>query len=303
MLGTGLWLGEYFDGQSRLDVLLRGQEWEFPDELMGVPVATPTGEIVPLGELATLERSVGPDAIRRVDGRRTISVAFNPPEGRALQDTLDELRAKVDPIVRAELPEDGVLVYGGSASDLRRALKSTGRNAIIALAVLFLLTAGLFRSVGDAAIVTISLPLAAGGGVLALAILNLFYFQPLDLLTLIGFIILLGLVVNNAILLVARTREAEEEGMSRQNAVRSALQTRLRPILMSTSTSLLGMLPLVLAPGAGSGIYRGMATAIVGGLAVSTVFTLILLPALLGLGRARVKQSQEELSGAVAPAP
>ncbi|MEM6531029.1 MAG: efflux RND transporter permease subunit [Myxococcota bacterium] len=303
MLGTGLWLGEYFDGQSRLDVLLRGQEWEYPDDLMGIPIATPSGEIVPLGELATLERAVGPDAIRRVDGRRTISVSFDPPDGRALQDTLDELREKIDPLVRAELPEDGVLVYGGSASDLRRALKSTGRNAIIALSVLFLLTAGLFRSVRDAAIVTVSLPLAAAGGILALAILNLFSFQPLDLLTLIGFIILLGLVVNNAILLVARTREAEAEGMSRQNAVRSALQTRLRPILMSTSTSLLGMLPLVLAPGAGSAIYRGMATAIVGGLAVSTVFTLVLLPALLGLGKARVQRPENRLSGAVASAP
>ncbi|MEL6547594.1 MAG: efflux RND transporter permease subunit, partial [Myxococcota bacterium] len=105
-----------------------------------------------------------------------------------------------------------------------------------------------------------------------------------------------------AILLVARTREAESEGMSRENAVRSALQTRLRPILMSTSTSLLGMLPLVVAPGAGSTIYRGMATAIVGGLAVSTLFTLVLLPSLLGIGKARVthEQSNELSSDAVA---
>ncbi len=295
MLGQGLWLGEYFDGENRLDMLLKGQKWEYPDELMGVPIATPTGEIVPLGELARLERVVGPDAIRRVDGRRTMTVGFNPPEGAALQDVLDRIRSEIEPAIRDALPADGALLYGGSASDLKRALNSTGRNALIALAVLFLLTAGLFRSALDAAIVTISLPLAAGGGILALVILNWFTFQPLDLLTLIGFIILLGLVVNNAILLVARTREAETEGMSRENAVRSALKTRLRPILMSTSTSLLGMLPLVVAPGAGSTIYRGMATAIVGGLAVSTLFTLVLLPSLLGLGRARSPGSEPAL--------
>ncbi|MEO0814237.1 MAG: efflux RND transporter permease subunit, partial [Myxococcota bacterium] len=302
LLGQGLWLGEYFDGESRLDMLLKGQKWQYPDELMGVPIATPAGEIVPLGELARLERVVGPDAIRRVDGRRTMTVSFNPPDGEALQDVLDQIRATVEPEVKKALPSDGVMLYGGSASDLKRALGSTAQNALIALGVLFLLTAGLFRSAFDAAIVTISLPLAAGGGILALTVLNWFVFQPLDLLTLIGFIILLGLVVNNAILLVARTREAESEGMSRENAVRSALQTRLRPILMSTSTSLLGMLPLVVAPGAGSTIYRGMATAIVGGLAVSTLFTLVLLPSLLGIGKARVthEQSNELSSDAVA---
>lgn len=303
MLGDGMWLGEYFDGDTRLDMRLRTSRWEYPDELLGVPLATPSGDIVSVGELASLERVVGPDAIRRVDGRRTMTVSFNPPDGEALQKVLDRLRVEVEPAVREVLPADGVLLYGGSASDLKRALGSTAQNAIVALGVLFLLTAGLFRSVRDAALVTISLPLAAAGGVVALFVLNLFSFQPLDLLTLIGFIILLGLVVNNAILLVARTREAEAEGMSRDHAVRSALQTRLRPILMSTSTSLLGMLPLVLAPGPGSSIYRGMATAIVGGLAISTFFTLVLLPALLGLGRARVRHRSEPISSdAVAPA-
>ena len=107
---------------------------------------------------------------------------------------------------------------------------------------------------------------------------------PLDLLGMIGFIILLGLVVNNAILLVAQTRASEAKGSSRPEAVREALSLRIRPIFMSTSTSLMGMLPLVLSPGAGSLIYRGLATVIVGGMAVSAVFTLFLLPALLQLG-------------------
>ena len=99
----------------------------------------------------------------------------------------------------------------------------------------------------------------------------------------IGFIILLGLVVNNAILLVAQTRAAEAKGLDRTEAIRQALRYRLRPIFMSTLTSLFGMLPLLVIPGAGSEIYRGMAAAIVGGMSVSTLFTLLLLPSLLQL--------------------
>jgi multidrug efflux pump subunit AcrB len=105
----------------------------------------------------------------------------------------------------------------------------------------------------------------------------------------IGFIILLGLVVNNAILLVDQTRRAEQEGMSRDEAVEHALQVRMRPIFMSTFTSIFGMLPLVLLPGAGSVIYRGLATTIVGGMACSLVFTLFMLPCLLRMGGRQTK--------------
>jgi multidrug efflux pump subunit AcrB len=127
----------------------------------------------------------------------------------------------------------------------------------------------------------LALPLATVGGVAALQLLNLVSFQPLDLLTMIGFIILLGLVVNNAILLVHQARSAERDGMGRREAVEQALQTRLRPIFMTTLTSIFGMLPLVLLPGAGSVIYRGLAAVIVGGMCVSTIFSLLLLPCLL----------------------
>ena len=101
----------------------------------------------------------------------------------------------------------------------------------------------------------------------------------------IGFVILLGLVVNNAILLVYQTRIGEAEGLSRRDAVEQAVRLRLRPILMSTLTSICGMLPLLLIPGAGAELYRGIAAVIVGGMSVSTVFTLIFLPSLLQMGK------------------
>jgi multidrug efflux pump subunit AcrB len=172
----------------------------------------------------------------------------------------------------------------GSADSLAEAIRTMGENFLIALLVLFLLMAALFRSIRDSLLVVLALPLATVGGVVALRLLNLATFQPLDLLTMIGFVILLGLVVNNAILLVHQTRCAEREGSTRREAVRDALRVRLRPILMSTLTSILGMLPLLLMPGAGSVIYRGLASVIVGGMSVSTLFTLVLLPSLLRIG-------------------
>ena len=157
----------------------------------------------------------------------------------------------------------------------------------MALFILFMLMAGLFRSLKDSALVVMTIPLAGVGGIIAIRTLNLFTFQPMDLLTMIGFIILLGLVVNNAILLVDQTRQAERKGMERNEAVEKALRIRLRPIFMSTLTSIFGMLPLLLLPGEGSVIYRGLAASIVGGMACSLIFTLLLLPCMLRLGKAK----------------
>ena len=116
---------------------------------------------------------------------------------------------------------------------------------------------GCVRLLKDAVLVLLTLPLAAVGGVLALRLSGLLVPLPMDLLTIIGFVILLGLVVNNAILLVHQTRTAEREGLSRQMAVADALQSRMRPIAMTSLTSIFGMLPLMLSPSEGSEIYRG----------------------------------------------
>jgi HAE1 family hydrophobic/amphiphilic exporter-1 len=117
-----------------------------------------------------------------------------------------------------------------------------------------------------------------------LAILNMFTFNPLDMLTLLGFIILIGIVVNNAILLVHQTLFlAREEGYEVGDAILEATRNRIRPIFMSTLTSVCGMLPLVLFPGAGSELYRGLGSVVVGGLALSAVLTLLIIPPLLSL--------------------
>ena len=161
---------------------------------------------------------------------------------------------------------------------------------MLAIVILYLLLSALFRSFKDSLLVLLTIPMATVGGVVSLRIMDLALTstggQKLDLLTMIGFVILLGLVVNNAILLVYRARDAENKGMSRRDAVEDAVRLRLRPILMSTMTSIFGMLPLMLIPGSGTELYRGLASVIVGGMLVSAVFTLLLLPSLL---RAREK--------------
>ena len=262
-------------------MMLKAKNWEDPELLSSTLVATPLGGTVALGDLVAFERGVGPTFIQRVDRKRTVTFNISQPEGMALEDMVAILKEQVEPQIKPLLPADATISYGGSADALDRAVSSLSLNFVLALGLLFMILAGLFRSTKDAAFVVVTIPLATVGGVLALNLLNVFAFTPLDLLTMIGFIILLGLVVNNAILLVAQTRKGEEEGLSRNEAVERALTLRLRPIFMSTLTSIMGMLPLVLFPGAGSDIYRGMATTIVGGMCVSTLFTLVMLPALL----------------------
>ena len=283
----GIFVGEYFDGNQRMNVILRGDTWANPEELAAMPLATPAAGQQRLGDLATLQRTVGPSELRRIDGQRTVTLRVFPPDELTLEAAIDTLKAEVEPTVREILGSDGSVRYRGSADGLEQALKSMGSNLVYALLILLLILTALYRSLWDATLVLSVMPMAFGGGVLALWLLNQVSYQSMDLLTMSGFVILLGLVVNNAILLVDRTRAAEREGLGRAEAVREAVRQRARPIFMSTLTSLFGMLPLMLVPGTGSEIYRGLATIIVGGMAVSLVFTLFLLPSALRMGQSR----------------
>lgn len=291
-LGDGLFVADYFDGEQRLDVILRSDKWTTPEELAALPLATPDGGIQPVGELVDVVRTAGPNQLRRIDRRRTVTLQVRLPEGVSVEEGLDLIQAKVAPAIEAALPEDGFIRYSGSADKLKTTLASMTGTFLLAIAILYLLISALFRSFKDSLLVLLTIPLATVGGVATLFVMNLVGIkQPMDLLTMIGFVILLGLVVNNAILLVHQTRAAEREGLARREAVEQAVHLRLRPILMSTLTSLFGMLPLLLVPGAGTELYRGLAGVIVGGLAVSTLFTLILLPSLLRIGEEKVVES------------
>ena len=282
---SGLFVSEYFDGNDRMNVILRAEPWQTPEQLAAMPLVTPRAGNQTLGDMAYVRQTVGPSQLRRIGGKRTISLIVRPPEGMSLDESMDILQQHVLPPMQQALPEGASLLLSGNASQMNSAIDEMLLNFTLALLILLLLMTALFRSLRDALLVLLVMPLAVAGGVMALALVNLFTTQSLDLLTMIGFIILLGLVVNNAILLVDQTRSGEREGLPRQQAVQQAILLRARPVYMSTLTSLFGMLPLMLIPGVGAEIYRGLATVIVGGMAISALFTLILLPAVLQMQR------------------
>ncbi len=297
-LTSGSFVGEYFDGNDRLDMILKGPTWNSPEELAAIPVATPLAGIQSIGELTEIRRTVGPTQLLRVNGQRTLTLAVTPPDEMTVQEALDTLRDVVGPQLRENMPDDISLAYRGTADRLEGAFRTMSVNLAIAAVVLFLVMAAMFRSLWDALLVMLSMPLAVAGGVVALRVLNLFTNQAMDLLTTIGFLILLGLVVNNAILLVMQTRAGQRKGLDRARAVAEAVRVRARPIYMSTLTSIFGMLPLMIIPGVGSQIYRGLATVIIGGMFVSAVFTLVLMPSILRLPPLAWQRRPADIEGA-----
>ena len=172
----------------------------------------------------------------------------------------------------------------GTADKLRQTWLALRSNVIIALLITYLLMAALFESWLYPFVIILSVPLGAVGGILALALLNLFVLQPLDVLTMLGFVVLIGTVVNNPILIVHQAlNHMREDNMTPSAAVLESVRTRIRPIFMTTITTVLGLLPLVVFPGAGSELYRGLGAVVLGGLLSSTFFTLILVPTLFTL--------------------
>ena len=144
--------------------------------------------------------------------------------------------------------------------------------------------AALFESWLYPFVIIFSVPLGAVGGLLGLALLNVFVLQNLDVLTMLGFVILIGTVVNNAILIVHQAlNHIKDDGLGHREAIPLAVRSRVRPISITTITTVLGLLPLVLFPGAGSELYRGLGSVVLGGLLVSTVLTLVLVPTVFTL--------------------
>lgn len=282
-LGDGAWLGEYFDGQSRLPIILRANAGETPESLAQAPLITPSGEIVSLGELVQLQTALAPEQIRRIDHNRTVTLTIDPPPSLSLEDMLAKIDSEIVPSLRSNLPPDANIRLAGSADRLETIISTMGVNFLLALLVLFLLMAAMFQSLRDAAVVVLTVPLALVGGVLGIRALGLVAFQPLDLLTMIGFIMMIGIIVNHAILLVDRTRDALNHGHDLEQALRLSLNQRLRAMVASTLTGALGALPMVVNPGPASTIYRGLAAVNVAGVIVSMVFSIILLPSLLRL--------------------
>ncbi len=281
----GIRIAEVTEGGNQIDLVLKGPE-DNVGETQGIsalPVLTRSGTVLPVSSLADVGVTVGPTEIRHVERFRTVTLQIRPQPLIALGDALDLLQTEVIDSLGAEgLPPGVRMRLSGTADKLVVTANEIKWNLVVALIIVYLVMAVLFESFVYPLIIVLSVPLATAGGVLGLTVLNFFQFQALDMLTLLGFVILIGIVVNNAILIVHQTlHHIREEGMDHTKAVVEATRNRIRPIFMSTLTSIGGMLPLVLFPGAGSEIYRGLGSVVVGGLGLSALLTLALVPALL----------------------
>jgi multidrug efflux pump subunit AcrB len=292
-VGEGAWLGEYFDGKARLPVVLRSNGGTTPEDLSNAPLATPSGLVVRLGDLVQLSTELGPPAIRRINHRRTVTLTIDPPPTESLETVLKTINADILPKLQAHLPPDGAIRLAGSADSLSETLSAMSRVFAMALVVLLLLMTVLFRSLRDSLIVLLTVPLALIGGVVGLRLLDLIKFQALDLLSMIGFVMMIGVIINHAILLVAAVRGVEREGAALEEGIRAGLRQRLRAILASTLTGALGALPMAVNPGPGSVIYRGLAAVNIGGVIISLAFSLVLIPALMRLLASRHKPVDE----------
>jgi len=240
---------------------------------------------VPVSSLADVIVTSGPTEIRHIERERTVTLQISPSKNVPLETAIrlvDEQVAK--PLRAGDLPEGVRIRLAGTADKLSETWDHMTFDLLLAIAIVYLVMAVLFESFLYPFIIVLSVPLATAGGMIGLWAVNLFTIQSLDMLTMLGFIILVGIVVNNAILIVHQTLyHRRHDEMSLEDAIVAATQNRIRPIFMSTLTSVCGMLPLVVFPGAGSELYRGLGSVVVGGLSLSAILTLFIIPPLLTL--------------------
>jgi HAE1 family hydrophobic/amphiphilic exporter-1 len=287
VLMDGREIGEFKqEGEKKIDLILKASEKDIatPEELYHSLIATPGGRIVPVSSLTDLVRTTGITEIRHLERRRTITLQVTPPFAVPLQEAMERIDRNVIPLLQNQGLLRGVDVQqSGIADRLTDTRKALQWNFLLAALITFLIMAALFENFIYPLIIMITVPLGAAGGFIGLKLVSLLITpQPFDILTMLGFVISIGIVVDNATLIVYQAlNNVRDYGMDYREAVLEATRTRLRPIYMVTTTSVLGMLPLVVAPGPGSELYRGLGSVVLGGIIFSTLFTVFVIPALL----------------------
>jgi HAE1 family hydrophobic/amphiphilic exporter-1 len=294
-LVDGAYATDYYVGGDKIDLTIIGNE-EYAgrtQDLRALAVATPSGDLARLESLAEVRLSGGPEQINRRERQRAITISVTPPPSVPLEAAINAIDQKiVQPrLASGQIGGDYRITLAGTADKLLATWKALRWNIVLALLVTYLLMAALFESWLYPLVIILSVPLGAVGGFVGLSLLNGYLklwpyaeMQSLDVLTMLGFVILIGTVVNNPILIVHQSlNHMREEGMSPNEAILASVRNRIRPIFMTTTTTVLGLAPLVLFPGSGAELYRGLGAVVLGGLAVSTVFTLVLVPTVFSL--------------------
>ena len=266
---------QVYEGERRFDLTLR-----FPESYRNsvaaigeIRVKSASGALIPMSELATIEMREGPARISREQVKRRIYVGFNVA-GRDIGGVVDEGRAKLAAQVR--LPEGYSIVWGGAFENMERANARLMIVVPITLGLVYFLLFWAFHSLRYATLIILNLPFALIGGVVSLWLSGQYLSVPAS----IGFIELFGLAVGNGIVLVSYINQLRYEGRQMDEAILTGCSLRLRPVVMTMMTTLLGLLPLALAQGIGAEVQRPLATVVIGGLFTSTALTLVVLPAL-----------------------
>ena len=296
-LSDGAFVDEFYLGDDKVDMFLfsKAEDRQELGELETLPIYTPEGGVLPLGALADIVETVDTAEIRRVDGRRTVTLYVIPPRSVALETAVDQIRNEIIRPMRegGELPPGVSIDLTGASDQLDATRHSLGQNMWIAVVLCYLQLVVIYRHWGYPFLILVTVPLGISGGIGGLWLLNSVgsllpmigldpIRQPFDMITMLGFLILLGTAVNNPILIVDRTMQNfREDKLSPLEAVKDAVASRLRPVLMTTSTTLMGLAPLVFLPGAGTELYRGLGAIVLFGLAFTAFVTLTFLPCLL----------------------
>lgn len=286
-------------GIKQVDLVLKGSDERFdsPEELMNATIVNRYGDLIKVGDVASLAYGEGMPQIQHLERKRTITLQVTPPADLALQDAINIIENDIISTLEQAGQLEGLQIsIGGNADKLLETGKALQWNLLLALLITYLLMAALFENFIYPFIILFTVPLAAAGGFIGLLAVNAFVApQGFDILAMLGFIILIGTVVNNAILIVHQSlNNVRYHGLVGVPAVSNAVRTRIRPIFMSATTSILAMTPLVISTGSGSELYRGLGSILLGGLALSTVFTLFVIPALLAFVIGFEKSRTEE---------
>ncbi|MBF0410156.1 MAG: efflux RND transporter permease subunit [Candidatus Riflebacteria bacterium] len=276
-------VSKLIEGQQRFAIVVRfADKWRLDDEAISkLKVPTGNGTWVPLDQICQIKQIESPIEIGRENGRRRMVVETNV-RGRDLGGFVAELQSKLAPLEK-ELPAGYYLQYGGQFENQQRAMAHLSVVVPAAIVLIFILLILAMGYVRDAVLVILNLPFALVGGIVAVIAFKM----SLSVSAAVAFIVLLGIAVQNGVLLIAFFRQLMHEGVSVNNAVKKGCATRFRPLMMTALTSFIGHLPMLYATGSGAEIQKPLAVVVMGGLLTSTALTLLILPVIFRWVEAR----------------
>ena len=292
----GAFIDEFFLNDDKIDMFLYSTSGSVsrPGDVNHVLLHAGDGQIVPLSAIANVTETVSIGSIRRVDGKRTITLSIIPPRDVPLEVGAERVQTDlIRHLIDGGLIDQTVNMKVSGANDRLKATRDAlSDNFIIAVIVSYLLLVAIFSHWGYPLLILLSVPLGISGGIVGLWLLNVIgaelpqfglsaIQQPFDVITMLGFVVLIGTVVNNPILLVEKSLRNLKAGMNTIDAVLDSTRSRLRPIVMSTTTTVFGLSPLVFHPGAGTELYRGLGAIVLFGLLFSSLVTITFMPALI----------------------